>query len=187
MTKQFTAAAILRLEQDGKLSVQDTVGKHLPCLTGPAKDVTIHQLLTHTAGIPNYTADPTLMENRAAPIDVRELVASFAAKPLDFTPGTEFRYSNSGYILLGAIIEAASGMTYKQYLEAKLFGPARLAHTEVGDAIGVADRAEGYSLDGDKLAPRTQSTCRFRSPPARSARPRTISYAGIARWPATRS
>lgn len=153
VTKQFTAAAILRLEQDGKLSVGDPVSKHLPWLTGPAKDVTIHQLLTHTAGVPNYTADQALVEQRAKPITVRRLVASFADKPLEFPPGTQFRYSNSGYALLGAIIEAASGMTYAQYLKTALFVPAKLAHTEVGDAIGAADRAEGYGRDNDQIEP----------------------------------
>jgi CubicO group peptidase (beta-lactamase class C family) len=153
VTKQFTAAAILRLEQDGKLSVQDTVSKHLPDYRGPAKDVTIHQLLTHTAGIPNYTADRILMEKRAQPITVHDLIAAFSELPLEFSPGSKFRYSNSGYVVLGAIIEHASGMSYKRYLETKLFAAAKLQHTEVGDAAGVTDRAEGYEMAGDKLVP----------------------------------
>lgn len=152
VTKQFTAAAILRLEQDGKLSVSDTAGKHLPWLTGPAKDVTIHQLLTHTAGVPSYTSDEALMAQRDKPITPRALIATFADKPLEFTPGSQFRYSNSGYAVLGAIIEAASGTTYAQYLKQALFGPAKLEHTEVGDATGATDRAEGYAIENDQIA-----------------------------------
>ena len=151
VTKQFTAAAILRLEQDGKLSVQDTVGKLLPEYAGPAKAVTVHQLLTHTAGVPSYTENAPLMERRATAITVNDLLATFSNLPLEFEPGSKFRYSNSGYIILGAIIERVSKMPYKQYLATKLFGPAKLRHTEVGDATAETDRADGYTLDADKL------------------------------------
>ena len=153
VTKQFTAAAILSLEQDGKLAVEDKVSKHLPDYPGPAKDVTIHQLLTHTAGVPSYTGLETLMEHRADPITVHDLLAAFWAMPLEFPPGTKFQYSNSGYAILGAIIERVSGMPYKAYLAAHLFRPARLEHTEVGDATGAADRAEGYAIDHHELVP----------------------------------
>jgi D-alanyl-D-alanine carboxypeptidase len=153
VTKQFTAAAILRLEQDGKLAVEDKVSKYLPDYPGPGKDVTIHQLLTHTAGIPNYTDLDKLMERRAEPITVHDLLAAFWALPLDFTPGTKFAYSNSGYVILGAIIERVSGMPYRRYVAEHLLGPAQLAHTEVGDAIGAADRAEGYTIANHALVP----------------------------------
>lgn len=147
VTKQFTAAAILRLEQDGKLAVTDKVSKHLPDYPGPGKDVTIHQLLTHAAGIPSYTAMPEVMERRASPFTVRELLATFWDRPLDFPPGSKFSYSNSGYAILGAIIERASGMPYAQFLQQRLFRPAGLDHTEVGDAPVAADRAEAYRIE----------------------------------------
>jgi D-alanyl-D-alanine carboxypeptidase len=153
VTKQFTAAAILRLEQDGELTVEDPVGKHLPDYAGPGKDVTIHQLLTHTTGIPNYTAIEAVMARRGEPFTVRELLATFADQPLEFPPGTKFKYSNSNYAILGAIIERASGMPYRTYLAERLFKPAGLASTEVGDAAGAADRAEGYRIENGTAVP----------------------------------
>lgn len=144
VTKQFTAAAILRLREQGKLEVTDTVGKHLPHLPAPLADVTIHQLLTHTAGVWSYTSDPKLMERRAEPRTVEQMLEWFSDRPLDFTPGSEFRYSNSGYIVLGAIIEAASGMPYGDYLERELFGPAGMTRTQYGDHEGLDNRAIGY-------------------------------------------
>jgi D-alanyl-D-alanine carboxypeptidase len=153
VTKQFTAAAILRLEQDGKLSVNDPISKHLPEYPAVGKDVTIHQLLTHTSGIPSYTDDPAIMSRRAQRFTVPQLLALFWDKPLVFAPGSRFAYSNSGYIVLGAIIESASGKPYATYLAETLFLPAGMTRTVVGDAESATDRAEGYQLAGDKLEP----------------------------------
>jgi CubicO group peptidase (beta-lactamase class C family) len=147
VTKQFTATAILKLEQDGKLRVEDTVGKILSDYTGPAKDVTIHQLLTHTAGVPSFTDAPGYEAIKNKPHSPAQLLALFADQPLAFPPGTKHVYSNSGYVLLGAIIERASGMTYAKYLGDALFAPAGMSSTEVGDAPSARDRAEGYQLD----------------------------------------
>jgi len=146
VTKQFTAAAILQLEQAGKLSVDAKVSAYLPDYPGPGKDVTLAQLLSHTAGIPSYTENAQLWDKRGAKISVRGLLETFWMQPLEFPPGTKHQYSNSGYIILGAIIERVSGMSYADYLRTHLFVPAGLAHTEVGDAVGAADRAEGYEL-----------------------------------------
>ncbi len=151
VTKQFTAAAILRLEQDGKLSVADTVEKHLPSYAGPGKAVTIHQLLTHTAGIPNYTADITVLLRKNERFTPTQLLETFQGKPLDFEPGSKFQYSNSGYAILGAIIERASGMSYGAYLKKMLFDPAQLSRTVVGDAEGDPDRAEGYTVAAGEI------------------------------------
>jgi CubicO group peptidase (beta-lactamase class C family) len=153
VTKQFTAAAILKLEQDGKLAVEDTVARHLPDFRGPARDVTIHQLLTHTAGVPSYTSDPAVLARKADQFTVDALLALFRDRPLEFSPGTSYTYSNSGYALLGAIIERASGTSYARYLEQALFRPAQMLRTEVGDAIGVRDRAEGYQLVAGRIEP----------------------------------
>jgi CubicO group peptidase (beta-lactamase class C family) len=152
VTKQFTAAAVLRLEQDGKLSVDDKVGRHLPEYPGPGKDVTIHQLLTHTAGVPNFTQDPAILARKAERWTTRQLLELFWDKPLEFEPGTKFQYSNGGYAVLGAIIEKASGMTYARYVADKLFAPAGMKRSVVGDAAGDDDRAEGYRIDGKTLA-----------------------------------
>ncbi len=147
VTKQFTAAAIMLLQQEGKLAVTDTIRAHLPDYPAPAGDqITIAQLLTHTAGIPNYTDAPATRETRARPHTVAELLKLFDAKPLEFTPGSRFKYSNSGYIVLGAIIEKVSGTSYAQFLEQRLFAPAGLTRTVVGDADDMDDRAIGYQL-----------------------------------------
>ena len=155
VTKQFTAAAILVLEQDGKLSTSDPVGKHLPDYTGPAAAVTIHQLLTHTGGVPSYTGMPLVMATRAQPRTTAELLATFAELPLEFPPGTRFAYSNSGYALLGAIIERVSGQPYGDFVRTRLFEPAGMTRTVYGDAEGDPDRALGYDVAGDGLAPAT--------------------------------
>ncbi len=153
VTKQFTAAAILQLEQAGKLAVSDTVGKLLPDYAGPGKVVTVHQLLTHTAGIPSYTENDELMENRADKISPQDILHTFWELPLEFAPGSQHKYSNSGYIILGLILEKVSGESYEQYMRAHVFEPAKLARTVVGDAIGTADRAEGYQIDKQARVP----------------------------------
>lgn len=150
ITKQFTAAAILVLEQQGKLSVSDPVARHIPDFPAPGADVTIHQLLTHTSGLPSYTSFPEVMETREKARTVQQMLELFWDKPLDFEPGSRFRYSNSGYIVLGAIIERASGQTYGEFLETHLFQPAGLENTVYGDADGARDRALAYdSADGE--------------------------------------
>jgi CubicO group peptidase (beta-lactamase class C family) len=130
LTKQFTAAAILQLQERGLLSVQDPIAKHLPAWPrATAERVTIHQLLSHTAGIPSYTDDAVLMARRTVEITLDELCATFQDKPLDFEPGTSWSYSNSGYVILGRIIEAVSGETYEQYLRAHILDPAGMSDT----------------------------------------------------------
>jgi CubicO group peptidase (beta-lactamase class C family) len=151
VTKQFTAASILKLEQEGKLSVQDPIGKHLPEYPAPGKDLTIHQLLTHTSGIPDLTSDPEVAARKAQHYSPAELLALFWNKPLEFPAGSRFAYSNSNYDVLGAIIERVSGKPYATYLPDELFRPAGMLRTVVGDAESATDRAEGYQLDGDKV------------------------------------
>ncbi len=153
ITKQFTAAAILRLEQTGKLSVDDPVRKHLPEYSGPGKDVTIHQLLTHTAGIPSYTADPSVVARKGERWTVPALLNTFSRKPLDFPPGTDHAYSNSGYAILGAIVERAGGRDYATFLRQELFSPAGMTRTVAGDAERDLDRAVGYTARAGELMP----------------------------------
>jgi CubicO group peptidase (beta-lactamase class C family) len=153
LTKQFTAAAVLRLEQAGKLSVEDPVGKHLPDFPGPGKEVTIHQLLTHTGGIPSYTNDPQVVARKGQPWTVPALLQTFWSKPLEFPPGTNFTYSNSGYAILGAILERVGGRPYATVLREELFLPAGMTRTVVGDGAGDPDRAVGYQAQQGKLVP----------------------------------
>ena len=153
VTKQFTAATILLLVEDGVLSVDDPVSKYLPGWPR-GEELTIHHLLTHTGGVFNYTNDPEFMKQAAEPRTTEQMLTLFRDKPLDFDPGEKFSYSNSGYVMLGAIIEAATGKPYGEVLATRLFNPAGMTRTQVGDATELDDRAKGYTLGpGERLDP----------------------------------
>jgi len=154
LTKQFTAAAILTLAEAGKLSVDDPVSRHLPDYAGPGKDVTIHQLLTHTAGLPEFTALPGIAAKKAERWTTRALLATFWDLPLAFAPGTQFAYSNSNYVVLGAIVESASGMPWATYVERTLFAPAGMTRSSAhDDAAGAPDLALGYQAHDAAVTP----------------------------------
>ncbi len=145
ITKQFTAAAILLLQEQGKLGVQDTVCKYVENCPAAWASITIHHLLTHTSGIPNLTAFPDYQKTMAAPTTLPEIIARFRDKPLEFKPGERFDYSNSGYILLGSIVEKASGKTYADFMRESVFAPLGMNDTGVeipGEII--KRRASGY-------------------------------------------
>jgi CubicO group peptidase (beta-lactamase class C family) len=145
LTKQFTAASILLLEERGKLSTDDLVKKYVPDAPAAWDKMTIYQVLTHTAGIPNFTAFPDYRTNEWENAKPVELVARFKDKPLDFEPGTEFRYSNSGYVLLGYILEQVSGEPYAKFVQENLFTPLGMADTGVDRSnVVLSKRAEGY-------------------------------------------
>ena len=152
VTKQFTAAAILLLAQEGKLAVTDTIGQHIPDYPAVGADITIHQLLSHTSGIPSYTGFPEVMATRDVPRSPHELMVSFWDRPLEFTPGERFAYSNSGYVVLGVIIEHVTGDGYPAYIDG-MFARAGLARTRYGDAPDLPNRATGYEPRGDGLVP----------------------------------
>lgn len=147
ITKSFTAVGILRLAEAGQLTLQDTIGEFLPEYPAVGAGITLHQLLSHTSGLFNYTEDAELMARRDQPITPSELLATFQALPLEFEPGTQFRYTNSGYAVLGAIIERVTGQAYAEYMQQDIFEPAGLARTTVGDAENWSDRANGYTPD----------------------------------------
>lgn len=130
IAKTVTAAAIELLAARGKLSLADPIGRHVRGLPYGAR-VTIAQLLAHRAGVPDYDGFPEFARGRATSPTLAELVALIAAKPLDFAPGSDERYSNSGYALLAAAIEHASGSPYEAFVAHELFAPLHMAH--VGD------------------------------------------------------
>jgi CubicO group peptidase (beta-lactamase class C family) len=123
VTKQFTATAMVLLHQQGKLRVQDPICAHLADSPATWDEVTIHHLLSHTSGIPNHTDFPETWATIGLPKTVSELIATFKDRPLDFAPGQRWNYSNSGYILLGAIIEQVAGQSYEQFVRERIFEP----------------------------------------------------------------
>jgi len=153
LTKQFTAAAVLQLEEQGKLKLDDPLTLYLKDYPPPAKPVTLRHLLTHTSGIPGYTElqwFPSHM-NQATPHE--ELVATFAKEPLQFDPGSRFSYSNSGYFLLGLVIERVSGQSYAEYLREHVL-PGALHDTRYcPDAQDYERAALGYHSVAGKLEP----------------------------------
>jgi CubicO group peptidase (beta-lactamase class C family) len=141
VTKQFTAMAVLLLQAEGRLTVQDHVCTYLPDCPAAWQEITIHHLLTHTSGIPNFTGFPDYRKLQATPSAPEQTIARFKDKPLDFKPGEEWRYSNSGYILLGYIIEQASGQSYETYVQGHIFAPLEMSssgydHNDGSLAIG---------------------------------------------------
>lgn len=129
ITKQFTSAIILQLQEQHKLSLQDKLSKYIPDY--PKGDsITIENLLTHTSGIYNYTNGNEYIKNNAAkPVNLDELISSFKNMPFDFSPGTEYRYSNSGYVLLGYIIERITGKSYFTVVNENIFKPLKMTHS----------------------------------------------------------
>ncbi|MEM0982199.1 MAG: serine hydrolase domain-containing protein, partial [Cyanobacteria bacterium P01_H01_bin.58] len=149
ITKQFTAAAILQLQDRGFLDVQAPVATYLPDYPNGDR-VTIHHLLTHTAGIPSLTSFPDYLEWMKQPTTLEALMARFQDLPLEFEPGEEFRYSNSGYTLLTQIIEQVSGKSYADYLQTQLFAPLGLENTGYERPLAVIDGlANGYQFTGE--------------------------------------
>ncbi len=152
ITKQFTAAAILKLEEQGKLKTGDAACQYLPECPEAWKPITVHQLLTHTSGIKNFTAIPAYSEVKVKPSRYEAQVKVVLDYPLEFAPGEKFNYSNTGYLLLGKIIEKASGLPFEAYFEKEIFAPAGMTSTTV-EAPGalIPKRAEGYRSNGGKI------------------------------------
>jgi len=157
ISKAFTAAAILLLEEHGKLSTLDSVSKHLPGYPNGDK-IRLEHLLTHSSGIPNVNNFPEYGRESFFPHSTAAVVAMFRDKPLEFEPGTRFNYSNSNYNVLALIIETVSGQSYGEFLKANIFDPLGLLSTiHDGDASAlIRNRATGMEpqgLRGLKLAP----------------------------------
>jgi CubicO group peptidase (beta-lactamase class C family) len=152
ITKQFTAMAMLLLQEQGKLQVADPVCGYLASCPEQWRPVTIHHLLTHTSGIPNYTERPDVLPfNRAiAPVD---LVAAMTTWPLDFPAGSRFSYSNSGYAILGHVIERVAHQRYADFLHAAILDPLALHNTGYDDRPTSPAHAIGYSTPDTPAEP----------------------------------
>ncbi|MEL7160291.1 MAG: serine hydrolase domain-containing protein, partial [Bacteroidota bacterium] len=147
ITKQFTSAAILKLAEEGKLSLEDEITKFLPEYPTQGKTITVHHLLNHTSGIKSYTGlQKWDGEARKRDFTPQEMVDYFKDEPMDFAPGEEFRYNNSGYFLLGYIVEIASGKTYEEYVEETFFAPLGMEQSRYGNPLEIVPgRVEGYA------------------------------------------
>jgi CubicO group peptidase (beta-lactamase class C family) len=152
ITKQFTAMAIVELEEKGRLKVTDTVKSIFPDYPGGEK-ITIHHLLTHTSGIPNLTEFPDYLKTQALPSPVLQTVERFKNMALEFAPGEKFSYSNSGYILLGAIIEKVTGRPYEEFVRENIFRVLGMGDTGYDHAETVLkNRASGSEFTADGMA-----------------------------------
>lgn len=142
ISKQFTAAAILLLQEQGKLSLDDKVSKFIPDLTR-GNEVTIRQLLSHTSGYQDYWPQDYVMPMMLQPVTAQKILDMWARKPLDFDPGTKWQYSNTNYVIAGLIIEKASGMPLLQFLRERIFTPlgmksvANIDQEKLGDTDAV--------------------------------------------------
>ena len=145
LTKQFTAALVLLLQQDGKLRIEDPVSKYLPDTPPAWAKITLANLLGHTSGIPNFTSDKAFPVWSMSEHTPAELVAFVRDKALDFEPGSRFAYSNSNYEVLGNVIEAVSGRSYGDLLRERLFQPLGMNGTGLdSDELILPKRAQGY-------------------------------------------
>ncbi|MAG57630.1 MAG: hypothetical protein CMJ83_15160 [Planctomycetes bacterium] len=150
ITKQFTAALIMKLTEAGKLSLDDELHKHLPDFPKKKHRITLRQLLSHTAGVRSYTSLKEKWRKRSRlDLDHEDLLAVFKDEPLDFPPGTQWVYSNSGYYLLGMVIEKVTGLTYQKHLERTLLRPLGMGRTYYDDTRRIIKkRAHGYDVRG---------------------------------------
>lgn len=151
ISKTFTGAAIAKLQEQQRLSVDDPFCNYLPACPPAWRPIRIRQLLQHSSGIPNFTDLPFFMEGKRLPGAPRNIASRLASLPLAFAPGTQFSYSNSNYLLLGMVIEQTAGVSYEVYLRDSFFAPLRLTRTR-GDtsASVVRDRARGYAWAGSE-------------------------------------
>ncbi len=145
ITKQFTAVSVLMLTEQGKLSLDDEITKYIEDYPTRGHKITIHHLLTHTSGIKSYTNVPELMKLGRNDYEPGEFIDLFKDYPPDFDPGEKFLYNNSGYFILGYIIEKASGMPYSEFIESQIFKPLGMKNSFYGSMRKIIKgRASGY-------------------------------------------
>jgi CubicO group peptidase (beta-lactamase class C family) len=150
ITKQFTAAAILKLQEQNLLDVHNAISTYLPDYPHGDK-ITVHQLLNHTAGIPNCTSFEDYGAKERIETTLDDLISWFSDRPLEFTPGYRFSYSNSGYIVLTKIIETVSNQSYPDYLQRYIFTPLGMKDSGYDrHATILPNRASGYMFTGEE-------------------------------------
>ncbi|MEM8995881.1 MAG: serine hydrolase, partial [Acidobacteriota bacterium] len=182
ITKQFTGAAIMLLAEDGELSVEDPITKFLPDYPTHGHTITVEHLLIHTSGVASYTGIPGYMAGGEIRRDLstEELVDVFDDRAMDFAPGEAWNYSNSGYVLLGAIVEEVSGMTYADFVQKRIFDPLGMADSHYGGHQLVPRRVDGY--DGGPGEYRNAAYLSMTQPHAAGSLLSTVD--DLARWQA---
>jgi CubicO group peptidase (beta-lactamase class C family) len=148
VSKQFAAAAVMLLVESGRLDLREPVGRWLPGGRPQWRQVTLHELLSHTAGVPHWREAPGL--DPAEPVSIGERLEVIQATPLRTEPGAQWHYSSPGFLLAGLIVERASGQRYREFLAERILSPLQLTQTTAGGAPGGA--ARGYQ-DGQPVAP----------------------------------
>ena len=179
VSKQFTAAAILLLAEEGKLSLDDKVSKFAPDLTR-ANDVSIRQLLSMTSGYQDYWPQDYVMAPMQKPITARQIMTDWAGKPLDFDPGTQWQYSNTNYVIAGAIVEKAAGKPLVEFLKERVFGPLKMDSVSIIDegSLGTGDpeRYERFGIGPPRIAPKEGSGWLY------AAAELAMSLSDLAKW-----
>lgn len=156
ITKQFTAIAILMLEENGKLSTNDTISKYIPDFPN-GNNITINHLLTHTSGIKDFTKMKSINQIAQKDLSPKELTDFFKNEPVDFQPGEKFEYNNSGYAVLGYIIELVSKQTYSDYIQKYIFDKAGMKNSRYANDVAIIpNRAYGYQKKSEQYVNKTK-------------------------------
>jgi len=152
ITKQFTSMVVMQLQEQGKLKVDDPICQHLTSCPDTWKAITIHHLLTHTSGIPSYTNSPSYVATMMVPKTLDQMVAGFRDLPLEFEPGAQYKYNNSGYFLLGVLVEKVTGQPYDRVLRDQIFTPLGMNDSGYDSTRRILPRrAAGYSRQGGEI------------------------------------
>jgi len=150
VTKQFTAISILMLVEQGKVRLDDEITKYIPDYPTQGKKITVHHLLNHTSGIKSYTSLKKLHGIDKKDLTPIELIDFFKNEPMNFNPGEQYKYNNSGYVILGYIIEKVSGLTYGQFVIKNIFEKLNMKNSTYGNHRNViSNRASGYHMKDD--------------------------------------
>lgn len=151
ITKQFTATVIMQLQEKGLLQINDPIKNYYPDYPH-GEIIAFHHLLTHTSGIPSFTGFLEYGEMMIKPLSLEEIISTFKDKPLEFEPGEKFKYSNSGYVLLGYLVEKISGQPYAEYIQKNIFEPLEMINSGYDyNHMVLPNRASGYSLNKDEF------------------------------------
>ncbi|MEL6824535.1 MAG: serine hydrolase domain-containing protein, partial [Calditrichota bacterium] len=155
VTKQFAAALILQLVEDGKIDLQANIRTYIPDYPAKTGDIiTVHHLMTHTSGIPNYTSLPSFGDHIRNPYTPDEFVKTFADLELDFEPGSSWSYSNSGYFLMGVIVEKVTGNTWEEELENRILKPLGMTNSGYQNNNDlILQMSSGYNNTTDSVQP----------------------------------